>query len=380
MKKNVGKERRRTVPKALRIVLIVIAILLAAVIGYACFVFLSYYRLPDNRALTVEGNTGTAAETGKEYTLVSYNIGFGAYRQNFGFFMDGGTRAKATSAEEVRETMNGIVSVLKEQDADIILVEEADKYSDRARHVDECAALRDAFADETYVFAQNYDSPYLFFPIYDPIGKAVSGLITLTRFGISSSLRRSLPVENSLTKIVDLDRCYSVSRIPVEGKDESSGKELVLYTTHLSAYVSAQGDVLDAQLDMLVSDMRREYENGNYVICGGDFNKDMLAPVGGSGRFFDRTGKNDVEMSWTMPINTALFEGTGLSVISPVDEEAPLPSCRNADGPYNPDQYFITVDGFIVSDNVEVRSSDVIDTDFFWSDHNPVRMEFVLAA
>ena len=55
-----------------------------------------------------------------------------------------------------------------------------------------------------------------------------------------------------------------------------------------------------------------------------------------------------------------------------------MPSCRNADGPYHKGQYVLTIDGFLVTDNIKVNRSDVIDTQFKYSDHNPVDMTFVL--
>ena len=69
----------------------------------------------------------------------------------------------------------------------------------------------------------------------------------------------------------------------------------------------------------------------------------------------------------------------GLSLVSSLDPADPVPSCRNADGTYVPGQSFVlTVDGFIVSDNVEVQSCRVIDDGFACSDHNPVKMTFTL--
>ena len=38
----------------------------------------------------------------------------------------------------------------------------------------------------------------------------------------------------------------------------------------------------------------------------------------------------------------------------------------------------LTVDGFLVSANVEVREAQVIETGFAYSDHEPVEMTFVL--
>ena len=66
--------------------------------------------------------------------------------------------------------------------------------------------------------------------------------MTLSRHPISSAVRRSLPIETGIMKLVDLDRCYSVSRVPME-----NGRELVLYNLHLSAYTS-DGTIATEQL------------------------------------------------------------------------------------------------------------------------------------
>ena len=64
--------------------------------------------------------------------------------------------------------------------------------------------------------------------------------------------------------------------------------------------------------------------------------------------------------------------------MSSLDAAEPVPSCRNADRPYDRNESFqLTVDGFLVSANVEAVST-VVDTGFAWSDHNPVMLEFVL--
>ena len=95
-----------------------------------------------------------------------------------------------------------------------------------------------------------------------------------------------------------------------------------------------------------------------------------------SGEIFGVTGgEND---TWAQPIPEDTFDGFNVSLIAPLDEGNPVPSCRNADGPYHQGQYVLTVDGFLVSDNVTVTSSDVVDLGFAYSDHNPVEMRFVL--
>ena len=217
------------------------------------------------------------------------------------------------------------------------------------------------------VFAQNYDSPYLFYPLIQPHGANQSGIVTLSRHPIASAARRELPVESGFMKLLDLDRCYSVSRIPT-----ASGKELVLYNLHLSAYTS-DGAIATEQLELLCADMLAEYEAGNYCVAGGDFNKDLL---GNSPEIFGvAAGEND---TWAQPIP----EGTipaGLTLVAPFDETAPTASCRTASEPYSIETTFrLTVDGFLVSDNVEVVDSAVLDAGFLYSDHNPVWMDFKL--
>ena len=175
-----------------------------------------------------------------------------------------------------------------------------------------------------------------------------------------------LPIEKGLTKFLDLDRCYSRNRIPVDG-----GKELVLYNFHLSAYTS-DGDIVNEQLRLLLEDVEAEYAAGNWCIAGGDFNKDLL---GDSTLWF---GRPDKEYTWAKPIPEGTFDGYHVQLVAPLDIRTPIPSCRNADGPYHPGQFRLTIDGFLVSDNISVTEAEVIDTGFAYSDHNPVAMRFLL--
>mgnify|MGYP000804331957 CR=1 FL=1 len=259
--------------KPLKIILLVLAALVLLVVGYLAYVLIDYRRLGD-MDLEVDRQVLQPAETGREYHLLSYNIGFGAYEPDYGFFMDGGTQSRANSEESVKSVIDGIGDFLKSENPDIILIEEVDKKATRSYHYDQEEALRGKLDEYDSMFTVNFDSPYLFYPITKPHGKSYAGMLTLSKFNIESGLRRSLPIENGFMKFVDLDRCYSVSRITVE-----NGKELVLYTLHLSAYTS-DGTIATDQLKMLISDMQAEYEKGNYCIAGGDFNKDLLGDSG----------------------------------------------------------------------------------------------------
>ena len=255
--------------KAWKIVLAVVLALLVVVLGYVAYVFIDYHRI-GNQELTVERNAAATVEAGKEYGILSYNIGFGAYEDDYSFFMDGGTESRAWSEERLTANIERIGAFLQQQDADLYLLQEVDRDSTRSYHVDEAAMLTAQLPGLGHIWAQNYDSPYLFYPLDQPHGKSVSGLLTLSSFGITEARRVELPIEAGVMKLVDLDRCYSVHRIPA-----ADGRELVLYNVHLSAYTS-DGTIAVEQLELLRTDMQAEYEKGNWCIAGGDFNKDLL--------------------------------------------------------------------------------------------------------
>ncbi|MBO4501701.1 MAG: endonuclease/exonuclease/phosphatase family protein, partial [Clostridia bacterium] len=199
----------------------VLGVLILSAVFYFAYVLLSYYRVEDNLELKVEagGSSGTP-QTGATYTLLSYNIGFGAYESDYGFFMDGGKESRAWSFDRLEANMEKIADYILLQNADFVNLQEVDTNGTRTYHYDERAYLTEKLSSYSAVWAQNYDSPYLFYPITKPIGANRSGIMTFSRFTPQSSLRRSLPVESGLRKLLDLDRCYSVTRFALENGKE----------------------------------------------------------------------------------------------------------------------------------------------------------------
>ena len=113
-----------------------------------------------------------------------------------------------------------------------------------------------------------------------------------------------------------------------------------------------------------------EWEKGNYVIAGGDFNHDIADSVNN----FPSEQKTP---SWVYQLRDAdLAEGFRFVKAENAKE---TPTCRGADIPYEKGvTYTVIVDGFLVSDNVRAEAKN-IEKDFLYSDHNPVVMEFVLS-
>ena len=362
---------KKGMKKILKYLGIIVLIVLVLLLAYIIYLFASYHRIPDNQPLQVEQtkesiSSGDTLTTEKEYSALTYNIGFGAYTPDFSFFMDGGKSSWAKSKESVKKTVQSAGELVASKDPDFALIEEVDLNSTRSYHVDEYSILKETIPSYNTVFAQNYDSAFLFYPFTQPHGSSRSGLGLFSRYPVSSALRRSFPISTSFSKFFDLDRCYSVSRIPVD-----NGKELVIFNLHMSAYGNSDA-IRQGQIEMLCNDMAKEYEAGNYVLCGGDFNHDLKA------------SEEDTESceSWAFPFpRSELPEHFTfcLDLLTEEEQAALWNSARNADMEYVPGvTYTVTLDGFIISDNIECLSYENVNTGYSYSDHDPVKVEFVL--
>lgn len=361
--------------KAIVKVLAAIVILAALVVGgYLAYLQLSYYRISDGQQLDIQNNQETPLKAGQEYAAVAYNIGFGAYTPDYTFFMDEGIMADGTqtvgahstavSRESVEACTQGSIDTVKGLDADFILLQEVDTDSTRSFNVNQQRAFEQAFPQLGSVFAVNFHSGFLAYPWPEMHGIVNAGLLTMNGAHVDAVERRSYPVDDSfITKFFDLDRCFVVERIPVD-----NGKQLVLINNHMSAY--DEGGLIRAQqLEMLNSVLREEAEAGNYVIVGGDWNHALCGSV-------DLYPSGQLVPPWVSVLEDGDL-AEGFHAVE-ADNLADVPSCRGDDIPYEKGlTYTVTVDGFIVSDNVTARAQN-IDTGFAYSDHNPVKLVFSL--
>lgn len=351
--------------KKWKIPALVLGAILAVILVYVIYLLIGFIRLPDNQTLKPQGEANVGQVLiGNSYTIASHNIGFGAYTSDFTFFMDGGKESRAESAESVKNSTAAMAEELKKREPQFILLQEVDTNSTRSHHVNQKEQLEGIFEGYTSVFGVNYHSPYLIYPITEPVGASNSGLMTLSEHQIKDATCRRLPISWGFGRFVDLDRCYTVSRFPVE-----NGKELVVYNVHLSAYGNNER-IRTAQVEMLMKDMKAEFDQGNYCIAGGDFNHDF---TGNSIQMLNNEASAD--FSWAQPFPEKLIP-KGISRVTNYAE--PNPSCRNCDVPYEPGNFTVIVDGFMVSDNVAVEYVNNVDCGFAYSDHNPVVMDFVL--
>jgi mRNA deadenylase 3'-5' endonuclease subunit Ccr4 len=236
----------------LKIFSIVLLCILVIAICYVIYVFVGYKRIADNTEISATNVSNLTLETDKEYSILTYNIGYGSYPQDYTFFMEGGKESIARSYNDVMQNINGSVSLIKQYNPDIILLQEVDIKGDRSYKINEFEQFRNSFNEYNSLYAINYDTSYLLYPLTHPVGKNTSSIALFSKFLINSTTRRSLPISNGFSKFFDLDRCYTVSEI-----DISNGKKLYLYNVHLTAY-GGSDDIRKEQTKMISNDMNEK--------------------------------------------------------------------------------------------------------------------------
>ena len=369
----------RKVLKTLLITFVSIILAIVLILGsYILYLTCQYYRIEDEQQINTQNNASATLTLGSEYKITTYNIGFGAYSHDFTFFMDtgemkdgtktAGSGSRAKSKDTVIRNTEGAIRAVADYNPDIMLFQEVDTSAHRSHFVNQYEQINAEFEEYGTNFASNFHSGYLFYPLSNPHGTVNAGIATLSKYKIDSAARRSFPIDESFpNKFFDLDRCFTINKLPITG----SQKYLILINLHMSAY--DEGGVIRAQqLKLLFDYVYNEYSQGNYVIAGGDWNHDIAESL----TYFATDQKVP---SWTAQINASEIP-QGFSFAASKNK----PTCRSTDIPYQKKEngdlvnFSVVLDGYLVSDNVTVNQVHTIDTDFSFSDHNPVYLNFTL--
>lgn len=341
-------------------VILVVVLLMAIGILYLT---LTEYKPEEIEELEISGNVEKEISLEDGLSAVIYNIGYGANDKNSDFFMDGGTKVLGESKEAIQTNMEGNLQILRTLGADVVMLQEVDQDSKRSYGINEVEIFeKEVKGEMSKTFANNYLCKYVPYPLPVTMGRVDSGLVTLNAYQVAEAKRYQLPCPFSWpVRLAQLKRGLLVQRMPIAGND----KEVVMVNVHLEAYDSGEGKI--EQTKVLTELLLSEYEKGNYVIAGGDFNQclpgaDMEKyPIMNERYFVPGRIEEDI-----------LPEGWSYAV----DNE--VPSARLLNQPYDPadenTQYYI-LDGFIVSPNVIVKQISTIDAGFEYSDHNPVYLE-----
>ena len=172
--------------KILRAILWIITIILAAFVIFLIVMSVTEYK-PAALEKAELSNTKEAAPTktisaGDSFTIMSWNIGYGALGDNADFLLDGGVHMLTSSGERA------IADFFKSISPDFAIFQEVDKDSDRSEHIDESVLLSDASAASGMgaaqtMFGTNYKT--LMVPLGWPLyGSIDGGLMSFSTFAV----------------------------------------------------------------------------------------------------------------------------------------------------------------------------------------------------
>ena len=330
------------------------------VLGAILFATITDFAPDEKTEVDIEGEGSPIS--GDRFTVMIWNIGYAGLGADADFFYDGGEMVRSTR-DDVQKYMEGIDGFVSSsgREVDFLLLQEVDQDSKRSYHINQYNSFKSSLPNHSASFATNYKVKFIAIPFLEPMGQVWSGLASFSKFKPESATRYQFPGNYSWPKSVFfLDRCFMVQRYKLE-----SGKDLVMINTHNSAY--DDGTLKEQQMEFMKSILHEEYDQGNYVIVGGDWNQ---CPPGFQ---FDKFAKKpETEYSQTNVPADYIPEWTWAFYPN-------TPTNRKVSEPYDSDETFTTViDFFLVSPNIRVISTEGIDLDFAYSDHQPVKLEFVL--
>ena len=160
--------------KIINTILLFILVLVLGAGSYCGYIIFSYKRI-GNVSLEVESRAiDNVLLVNETYNMATYNIGFGAYSQDYTFFLDTGYDineketcgyySTARSKEEVNFNVNGAIDTIEGLDLDFVLLQEVDVKSTRSYKINQNDMFKESLSEYDNVFAINFDTAYLPYP------------------------------------------------------------------------------------------------------------------------------------------------------------------------------------------------------------------------
>ncbi len=351
------------------VALIMILLVALGIFGYLC---VDEFKPRPVEALGIEGEGHNMVKKDESIRMMTWNLGYGALGDNADFFMDGGKMVNTADEERVKFNLDKDIEAFEKFDPDILCLQELDRNSARSSFIDEAEYFSKHSSlnvfNGAFSYAINYKVSFVPLPV-PPIGKVEGGLAFFTDYELTSAERLSLPCPFKWPlRIINLKRCLQQVRLPIEDSD----KELVIFNLHLEAYDDGEGKI--AQTKVLKEVLRQELDKGNYVIAVGDFNQCF----------------SNIDVS-AYPLQDGDIWLPGVIEVEDFDDrlefiaDPSAPTARSLDRAYataeshDPKDFQVyVIDGFVVSEGIEVEKVFTDDLDFVSSDHNPVVLDFKL--
>ena len=293
---------------------------------------------------------------GDELKLLNWNVQFMAGK-GYDFYYEGGEDTRPTS-EDIEETTEEVARVIRQENPDVILLQEVDDGAKRTDHEDQLEKLMEKLPDEYRSHASTFYWKAAFSPHPKIMGSVGMKLSLISKYKMETAQRHQLALkpDSWFVRQFDLKRAVLEVRFP-----RKEGEDLVVFNTHLTAFAFGS-NVRELQVKQIKGLLEARSESGNPWLIAGDFN--LRPPGKGSG------------------------QGDNEAIKSLFDDYRAVPGYEEVNGP-NPEDWYThfpndpeitgpdrTIDYYFLSDSVSlgdhyVRREKALET----SDHLPVIAE-----
>ncbi|MBH3338042.1 endonuclease/exonuclease/phosphatase family protein [Pseudomonas mendocina] len=213
-------------------------------------------------------------QPGQALKVMTWNVQYLAgKRYVFWYDLPGGDGPdERPSSEDLALTLDEVVRVLRDEQPDVVLLQELHDNAKASDHQDQLALLQARLGDLYPCSAQALYWKAAFVPHPRILGSVGMKLGTLSRFQIARAERLQLPMLEAdlLSRQFQLKRALLVSYLPIRG-----GEELVAINTHFDAFAQGQ-NTMQRQVQMTDDLLQQLQGAGKTWVLGGDLN--LLPP------------------------------------------------------------------------------------------------------
>jgi endonuclease/exonuclease/phosphatase family metal-dependent hydrolase len=261
-----------SLPRVLRPILL--SLLFLVLVSIAAVYALTWHPADREEAAVACSAPAPPLQPGQALKVMTWNLQYLAgKRYVFWYDMaDGSGTDERPTAEDLAYTLDEAVRVLRDEQPDVVLLQELHDGAKASDYQDQLALLQERLADLYPCSSQAFYWKAAYVPHPRIMGSVGMKLATLSRYQLESAERLQLPLipADPLSRQFNLKRALLVSYLPLRG-----GGRLAAINTHLDAF--AQGDdTMQRQVAMTAGLLDSLERQGTFWVIGGDFN--LLPP------------------------------------------------------------------------------------------------------
>ena len=172
---------------------------------------------------------------GQKIKVMSWNVQYMAGKNHVFFYdlLDGSGPDSRPSATDIAATLQAAALIIRQENPDIILLQEVDDGARRTDYQDQLVRLLELLPADYRHHTSTFYWKSSFVPHPSIMGPVGMKLATISKYQITQALRHQLPLRNvnALRQWFEIKRAVLETRLPIRNQ-----RDFVVMNTHLSAY------------------------------------------------------------------------------------------------------------------------------------------------